>query len=82
MDKQQNLGKQIVAILGEEGARELMDVLDRSEEERAHLIGRLLAREDTTTLGEALLEVESDPDDIRRMRLIDALEQVLGEPTT
>jgi hypothetical protein len=72
----QRLGDQIVAILGEDAARELLEVLDRSVEDRASLIGRLLARDDTVALGEALLDMESDPDDLTRLRLIDALEQV------
>lgn len=46
------------------------------EEERAHLVGRLLARDDTTTLAEAT------GGGVRsrwptRLRLIDALEQTL-----
>lgn len=72
------LGGKVAAILGVPAAAELLEVLNRSEEDPVHLIGRLLARDDTVTLGEALLEVESGPDDITGFRLIDALERVLG----
>lgn len=78
MDDPRRLGEQIVAILGVPAATELLEVLNRSHEDRAHLIGRLLARDDTTQLAEALIEVESDPDEITRLRLIDALERALG----
>lgn len=71
------IGERVVAILGDPAARELLDVLTCSEEERARLIGRLSARDDMTDLAEALIEVESDPDDLTRLRLIDAFERVL-----
>jgi hypothetical protein len=75
-------GQRIVAILGVPAATELLEVLNRPEEERAHLIGRLLARDDTTEFAETLIEVESDPDDITRLRLIDArnVHRTLGRP--
>jgi hypothetical protein len=51
--------------------------LTRSEENRAALIGRLSQREDATWLAELLIEIETDPDDITRLRLIDGLERAL-----
>ena len=48
-------------------------------EDRAALIGRLSQREDTTWLAELLIEIETDPDDITRMRLIDGLEKALAD---
>ena len=67
-----------VAILGPGGARELLDVLTRPEADRAALIGRLNQRADGEWLAEVLMDVESDPDDIVRLRLIDALRSALG----
>jgi hypothetical protein len=49
-------------------------VLTRSEEDRAALIGRLSQRDDATWLAELLLDIETDPDDITRLRLIEGLE--------
>ena len=54
-------------------------MLTRSEEDRAALIGRLSQRDDTTWLAELLLEIETDPDDITRLRLIDGLDEALGD---
>jgi len=39
-------------------------------------------REDTTILAEALLHLETDPDDIDPLRLIDGLRQALGSEGT
>ena len=66
-------------IFGPGGARELLDVLTRSEEDRAALIGRASQRDDATALAEMLIEIETDPDDITRMRLIDGLEKALAD---
>jgi hypothetical protein len=71
-------GERVVAILGEPAAREFLDVLTRPEAARAEVIGRLYSRADTTELAEALIELESDPDDLSRLRLIDELERALG----
>jgi hypothetical protein len=45
-----DLGSRIVAALGGPGARELLDVLTRSEADRAALIGRLYQRADARWL--------------------------------
>jgi hypothetical protein len=73
-----DLGSRVVAALGEPAARELLDVLTRSDADRAALIGRLLLRDDASWLGELLIEIESDPDDLTRLKLIAALQVVLG----
>jgi hypothetical protein len=72
-----SLGDCIVAFLGEPAARELLDVLTRSDADRAALIGRLHQREDATWLAELLIDIESDPDDITRLELIRALQAVM-----
>ena len=72
-----DLGTRILATLGEPAARELLDVLTRSETDRATLIGRLSLREDAAWLAELLIEPETDPDDITRMQVVDALCQAL-----
>jgi hypothetical protein len=65
-------------MLGEGAARELLDVLKRSPQDRAALIGRLYGRSDARWLAEALIDVEEDPDDLVRLRLIAELERVFG----
>jgi hypothetical protein len=44
----------VIAALGEPGARELLDVLQRSDADRAALIGRLHLRDDASWLAELL----------------------------
>ena len=55
-----DLSQRIVDILGEGASRELLDVITRTEEGRAALIGRLWVREDTTWLAELLTDLETD----------------------
>jgi hypothetical protein len=76
-DALDELGQRIVGVLGLPGARELLDVLTRSPENRAALIGRLYSREDATWLAEVLTETESDPDDLSRIQLIEALRRAV-----
>lgn len=73
MREHTNIGPRIVAAIGEAGARELLDVLTRPDDERAAMIGRLHQRDNARWLAELLIEIESDPDDITRLQLIDAL---------
>ncbi len=54
------VGARIVEALGEGGARELLDVLTRSEADRAALIGRLHVRDDGAWLTELLVDIEVD----------------------
>lgn len=68
-----DLGPRIVDALGEPAAHELLDVLTRSDADRAALIGRLHQREDAAWLAELLIDIESDPDDITRLQVIEAL---------
>jgi hypothetical protein len=77
-DALDELGQRIVGVLGLPGARELLDVLTRSPENRAALIGRLYSREDATWLAEVLTETESDPDDLAGIQLIEALRRAVG----
>jgi hypothetical protein len=56
----------------------LLDVLPRSDGDRAALIGRLHQREDAGWLAELLMDIESDPDDLTRLNLIEALRAVLN----
>jgi hypothetical protein len=53
-------------------------VLERPEPERAALIGQLYASDHGQVLAEVLADVETDPDDLVRLRLIGALREVLG----
>ena len=71
------VGRRIVEVIGPGAAQELLDVLRRPEKERAAVIGRFFTHENASTLAEALTDVESDPGDITRLRLIDALERAV-----
>jgi hypothetical protein len=73
VDGLDDLGPRIVAAIGEPSARELLDVLTRSDADRAAPIGRLHHREDRAWLAELLIEIESEPDDIARLQMIGAL---------
>ncbi len=57
-------------------------MLTRPQAERVAFIHPLYVREDTTILAEALLDLETDPDDIDRLRLLDGLRQALGSEGT
>jgi hypothetical protein len=46
------IGARVIAALGEPAARELLDVLERPDADRAALIGRLYARDDARWLAE------------------------------
>jgi hypothetical protein len=70
-------GARVVAVLGEPAARELLEALEPSDEERAPLIGRLHARDDTRWLAELLIDLEDD--EIARFRLVDALRATLED---
>ena len=67
---------QSLELLGEPACRQLLAVLELPEPERAALIGRLYARGEV--LADVLADIETDPDDLVRLRLIAALREVLG----
>lgn len=71
-------GRRVVASLGVPAARELLEVLERSDADQAALIGRLHARDHARWLAELLLDLEDDVGEIARLRLVDELHQVLG----
>jgi hypothetical protein len=73
-----DLGELIVGVLGEPVARELLDVLTRSDTEREALIGGLAQRDNAAWLAELLIEIEFAPDDLTRLKLIGGLQAVLG----
>ena len=52
-----DLGSRVISILGEPAALELLDVLGRSDEDRAALIGRRYLRDDAKWLAECLRRV-------------------------
>lgn len=66
-----DVGSRVVAAVGEAGAAELLDVLTRSEADRAALIGRLAVRADGDWLTELLIDLEED--EIARLHMIEAL---------
>jgi hypothetical protein len=69
------VGERVVSALGEPAARELLDVLTRSEADRAALIGGLAQRDDATWLAELLTDLEVD--EVARFQFIDALGRLL-----
>jgi len=73
----QDVGERVVAALGEPGARELLEVLERSDAERAALIGRLHVRDDAAWLAELLMDLEDDVGEIARLVLVDALRRTV-----
>jgi hypothetical protein len=74
----EDIGQRVVAALGEPGARELLDVLQRSDVDRAALIGRLHVRDDAAWLAELLMDLEDDVGEIARLRLVDEIRRALG----
>ena len=58
-----------------EGSVELLDVLTRTDADRAALIGRLHQRADTGWLAEVLIDLEED--ESPRLRMIEALRRVV-----
>jgi hypothetical protein len=75
----QDIGERVVAALGDPAARELLDVLERSDADRAALIGRLHVREDAGWLAELLMDLEGEEGELARLVLTDALRRSLGE---
>jgi hypothetical protein len=73
-----DVGARVVAALGESGARELLEVLERPDADRAALIGRLHARDDAAWLADLLMDLEDDVGEITRLRLVDALRRAVG----
>jgi hypothetical protein len=67
------VGERVIATLGETAARELLDLLERSDADRAALIGRVHVRDDAAWLADLLMDLEDDVGEIARLRLIYAL---------
>jgi hypothetical protein len=72
-----DIGQRVIAALGEPAARDLLDVLERSDADRAALIGRLHVRDDAAWLAELLMDLEDDVGEIARLRLIVELREVI-----
>lgn len=67
-----------MAALGEPAARELLDVLERPDADRAALIGRLNARDDARWLAELLMDPEDERGEMVRLQLAEALRREVG----
>ena len=74
----EDIGHRVVTALGEPAARELLEVLERSDADRAVLIGRLFIRDDAAWLAELLMDLEDDVGEIARLRLVAELRARLG----
>jgi hypothetical protein len=75
----EDIGQCVVAALGEPAGRELLEVLERPEADRAALIGRLHVRDDAAWLAELLMDLEDDVGEIARLGLVDALRREVGD---
>jgi hypothetical protein len=64
-------------VVGQPAARELLEVLERSDADRAELIGRLYARDHARWLAELLIDLEDDVGEIARLRLAHQLRSAL-----
>jgi hypothetical protein len=73
-----DVGYRAIAALGERGAKQLLGALERSNEERAALIGRLHAREDARWLAGLLMDLEDEAGEIARIVLIAGLRTAPG----
>ena len=73
-----DVGQRVVNALGEQGAHELLGILERPDADRAALIGRMYARNDARWLAELLMDLEDDMGEIARLLLVDALKRELG----
>lgn len=73
MQDHEEIAERIVAAVGEAGAREFLDILTRSQAERAVLIGRLHQRAHAEWLAELLIDLEED--EAARLQLVAALRQ-------
>jgi hypothetical protein len=69
----ESVGERVVAALGEPAARELLEVVERSDADRAALIGRLHVRGDARWLAELLMDLEDEVGEIARLRLAQGL---------
>jgi hypothetical protein len=73
-----DVGERVVAALGEPAAREFLEVLERSDADRAAVIARLHARDDAAWLAELLMDLEGDVGEIARLRLVEGLRRAVG----
>lgn len=76
-----DVGQQAVDALGEPAAREFLDVITRSDGDRAALIGRLHARADADWLAELLMDLEGEEGELVRLALVDELRRTIGRET-
>jgi HEAT repeat protein len=74
-----DLGHRLLELLGAPACVELLAVLELPEAERASAIGALYQTDHGQALAELLIDVEGDPDDVVRLRLVGALRDVLGD---
>jgi hypothetical protein len=68
----------IVDLVGKDNARTLLRILRLPDPDRIAFVARLYQRADGHALAEVLTDVESDPDDLVRLRLIGGLRALLG----
>jgi hypothetical protein len=75
-----HLGQRVVAALGPAAAGELLEMLERSDADRAALIGRLPLRDGRTVARLAADRPRDDAGEIARLQLLEALRREVGHP--
>jgi len=67
----------VIDLVGEKNARSLLKILTLADDDRVVFVARLHQRTDARALADVLTDIESDPDDLVRLRLIGALQDRL-----
>jgi hypothetical protein len=70
-----DIAQEVIDAVGQDGARQLVNVLAAPDENRADLIARMFQRPELQTLGETLAVL--DEDEYTRMQLVVALRERL-----
>jgi hypothetical protein len=68
---------QIVHLIGAANASLLVRILLLPDDDRLALVARLHQRTDAKALADVLTDIESDPDDLTRLRLAAGLQDLL-----
>jgi hypothetical protein len=74
----QDVGARVIAALGATAARELLEILERSDADRAALIGRLHLRDDAAWLADLLMDLEDEVGETVRFRLVASPRWIIG----
>ena len=73
--------RRVVDLLGEANARDLLGILELPEDDRTDLIAHMYLRDEGQGLANVLMDMEGDPNDLIKLRLIGGLRRVLRTNT-